>query len=93
MIVGAYPFADPRDHLNFRKTILVSGKLNNLFKAIHHIDLSPDSCVRVNMLYILHVLWQRTLAACYSIPDNVRVSVECRDLLAKIFVAKPEKVT
>ncbi|KAL6179437.1 hypothetical protein ACLB2K_050952 [Fragaria x ananassa] len=55
MIVGAYPFADPRDHLNFRKTIL------------------------------------RTLAACYSIPDNVRVSVECRDLLAKIFVAKPEK--
>ncbi|XP_004301328.1 PREDICTED: serine/threonine-protein kinase SAPK2-like [Fragaria vesca subsp. vesca] len=55
MIVGAYPFEDPRDHLNFRKTIL------------------------------------RTLTVCYSIPDNVRVSEECRDLLAKIFVAKPEK--
>ncbi|KAL6184703.1 hypothetical protein ACLB2K_046103 [Fragaria x ananassa] len=34
---------------------------------------------------------KRTLTVCYSIPDNVRVSEECRDLLAKIFVAKPEK--
>ncbi|KAM5575607.1 serine/threonine-protein kinase SAPK2-like [Rosa sericea] len=55
MIVGAYPFEDPKDPMNFRKTIL------------------------------------RTLTVCYSIPDNVRVSVECRDLLAKIFVANPEK--
>ncbi|XP_021808186.1 serine/threonine-protein kinase SAPK2-like isoform X2 [Prunus avium] len=34
---------------------------------------------------------QRILSVQYSIPDNVRVSIECRHLLSHIFVADPEK--
>ncbi|KAL6184704.1 hypothetical protein ACLB2K_046104 [Fragaria x ananassa] len=55
MLVGAYPFEDPKDPMNFRKTI------------------------------------RRILTVRYAIPDSVRVSVECRHLLSKIFVANPEK--
>ncbi|KAJ4714485.1 Protein kinase [Melia azedarach] len=55
MLVGAYPFEDPDDPRNFRKTI------------------------------------QRILSVHYSIPDYVRVSMECRHLLSRIFVADPEK--
>lgn len=36
---------------------------------------------------------QRILSVQYSIPDYVRVSVECRNLLSRIFVANPAKVT
>ncbi|KAL5705162.1 non-specific serine/threonine protein kinase [Ranunculus cassubicifolius] len=55
MLVGAYPFEDPDDPRNFRKTI------------------------------------QRILSVNYSIPDYVRVSMECKHLLSRIFVANPEK--
>ncbi|KAI5654881.1 hypothetical protein M9H77_32068 [Catharanthus roseus] len=55
MLVGAYPFEDPTDPKNFKKTI------------------------------------GRILSAQYSFPDYVRVSVECRHLLSRIFVAIPEK--
>ncbi|GMN33865.1 hypothetical protein TIFTF001_004382 [Ficus carica] len=55
MLVGAYPFEDPEDPRNFRKTL------------------------------------QRILSVHYSIPDYVRVSMECRHLLPRIFVASPEK--
>ncbi|PRQ21754.1 putative protein kinase CAMK-OST1L family [Rosa chinensis] len=55
MLVGAYPFEDPKDLMNFRKTI------------------------------------RRILTVRYVIPDSVRISVECRHLLSKIFVANPEK--
>ncbi|KAF3445894.1 hypothetical protein FNV43_RR11071 [Rhamnella rubrinervis] len=55
MLVGAYPFEDPDDPRNFRKTI------------------------------------GRILSVHYSIPDYVRVSMECRHLLSRIFVANPEK--
>lgn len=55
MLVGAYPFEDPEDPRNFRKTL------------------------------------QRILSVQYSIPDYVRVSMECRHLLPRIFVANPEK--
>ncbi|XP_059641584.1 serine/threonine-protein kinase SAPK1 isoform X2 [Cornus florida] len=55
MLVGAYPFEDPDDPRNFRKTI------------------------------------NRILSVQYSIPDYVRVSMECRHLLSRIFVANPEK--
>ncbi|KAJ6791055.1 serine/threonine-protein kinase SAPK2-like isoform X1 [Iris pallida] len=55
MLVGAYPFEDPDDPRNFRKTI------------------------------------GRILSVQYSIPDYVRVSSECRQLLSRIFVASPEK--
>uniref|UniRef100_A0A6N2MH13 non-specific serine/threonine protein kinase n=1 Tax=Salix viminalis TaxID=40686 RepID=A0A6N2MH13_SALVM len=55
MLVGAYPFEDPDDPKNFRKTI---GRI----LSVHH-----------------------------SIPDHIRVSVECKHLLSRIFVANPEK--
>ncbi|XP_077213335.1 serine/threonine-protein kinase SAPK2-like [Tasmannia lanceolata] len=55
MLVGAYPFEDPVDPRNFRKTI------------------------------------GRILSVHYSIPDYVRVSMQCRHLLSRIFVSNPEK--
>ncbi|XP_068636430.1 serine/threonine-protein kinase SAPK2-like isoform X2 [Aristolochia californica] len=55
MLVGAYPFEDPEDPRNFRKTI------------------------------------GRILSVQYSIPDYVRVSMDCKHLLSRIFVANPEK--
>jgi len=35
---------------------------------------------------------QRILSIQYAIPDFVRVSMECRHLLSRIFVANPEQV-
>ncbi|KAI8530293.1 hypothetical protein RHMOL_Rhmol11G0045500 [Rhododendron molle] len=55
MLVGAYPFEDPEDPRNFRKTI------------------------------------GRIMSVQYSIPDYVRVSADCRQLLSRIFVANPSK--
>lgn len=55
MLVGAYPFEDPDDSRNFKKTIT------------------------------------RILSVQYSIPDYVRLSMDCRHLLSRIFVADPEK--
>ncbi|KAH1249193.1 Serine/threonine-protein kinase SAPK3 [Glycine max] len=55
MLVGAYPFEDPEDPRNFRKTI------------------------------------GRIIGVQYSIPDYVRVSSDCRNLLSRIFVADPAK--
>ncbi|KAJ4701370.1 Protein kinase [Melia azedarach] len=55
MLVGAYPFEDPEDPRNFRKTI------------------------------------GRILSVHYSFPDYVRVSMECKHLLSRIFVANPER--
>ncbi|KAL2348215.1 hypothetical protein Fmac_002215 [Flemingia macrophylla] len=55
MLVGAYPFEDPEDPKNFRKSI------------------------------------GRIMSVQYSIPDYVRVSKECRNLISSIFVANPAK--
>ncbi|XP_037491427.1 serine/threonine-protein kinase SRK2I [Jatropha curcas] len=53
MLVGAYPFEDPDEPKDFRKTI------------------------------------QRILNVQYSIPDMVRISPECCDLISRIFVFDP----
>ncbi|CAN6720620.1 unnamed protein product [Malus baccata var. baccata] len=55
MMVGAYPFEDPEDPRNFRKTI------------------------------------GRILSVQYAVPDYVRISIECRHLVSRIFVENPEK--
>ncbi|KAE8728260.1 hypothetical protein F3Y22_tig00004630pilonHSYRG00038 [Hibiscus syriacus] len=55
MLVEAYPFEDPEDPRNFRKTI------------------------------------QQILSVHYSIPDHVRLSKDCKNLLSRIFVADPGK--
>ncbi|KAL2499729.1 Serine/threonine-protein kinase SRK2I [Abeliophyllum distichum] len=53
MLVGAYPFEDPEEPKDFRKTI------------------------------------QRILNVQYSIPEHVRISEECQQLISRIFVADP----
>ncbi|XP_009776430.1 serine/threonine-protein kinase SAPK3 [Nicotiana tabacum] len=53
MLVGAYPFEDPEDPRNFRKTI------------------------------------GRIMSAQFSIPDYIRISADCKNLLSRIFVANP----
>eukprot|EP01018_Ginkgo_biloba_P035077 Gb_04315 [translate_table: standard] len=76
MLVGAYPFEDPEDPRNFRKTI-------GLFLSISdRIVLNEGK---------LDDIWQRILSVQYSIPDYVHVSAECRHLLSRIFVANPAK--
>nr|CAA81443.1 protein kinase [Mesembryanthemum crystallinum] len=55
MLFGAYPFEDPDDPKNFRKSLV------------------------------------RILSVQYCIPDNIPISMECRHLLSRIFVANPEK--
>ncbi|KAM3308631.1 serine/threonine-protein kinase SAPK3 isoform X2 [Capsicum chacoense] len=55
MLVGAYPFEDPDDPRNFRKTI------------------------------------GRIMSAQFSIPDYIRISAGCMNLLSRIFVANPSK--
>ncbi|KAL1349493.1 hypothetical protein HN51_025995 [Arachis hypogaea] len=55
MLFGTYPFEDPADPRNFKKTI------------------------------------GRIVGVQYTIPDCERVSLECRHLLSKIFVANPEQ--
>uniref|UniRef100_A0A453D4B4 non-specific serine/threonine protein kinase n=1 Tax=Aegilops tauschii subsp. strangulata TaxID=200361 RepID=A0A453D4B4_AEGTS len=55
MLVGAYPFEDPDEPRNFRKTIT------------------------------------RILSVQYSVPDYVRVSMDCIHLLSRIFVGNPQQ--
>ncbi|URE07603.1 serine threonine-protein kinase [Musa troglodytarum] len=57
MLAGSYPFEDPEDPRNFRKTISE----------------------------------QRILNVQYSVPEYIRISSECRQLLSQIFVASPSK--
>ncbi|XP_062227236.1 serine/threonine-protein kinase SAPK4-like [Phragmites australis] len=57
MLVGAYPFEDPDDPKNIRKTI------------------------------------QQIMQVQYKIPDYVHISTECRQLIARIFVANPMRRT
>ncbi len=97
MLVGAYPFEDPEDPRNFRKTIGVS-----LILQLHESVLLHILCRQVCMdtggsksLFIYLYLWlfmQRILSVQYSIPDYVHISAECRHLLSRIFVANPSKV-
>nr|QBW95799.1 sucrose non-fermenting 1-related protein kinase 2.3 [Oxytropis ochrocephala] len=58
MLVGSYPFEDPDNPKDFRKTIQ-----------------------------------QRVLSVQYSIPNFVQISPECRDLISRIFVFDPERIT
>ncbi|OEL37940.1 Serine/threonine-protein kinase SAPK4 [Dichanthelium oligosanthes] len=53
MLVGAYPFEDPDDPKNIRKTI------------------------------------QQIMQVQYKIPDYVHISMDCKQLIARIFVANP----
>lgn len=84
MLVGAYPFEDPEDPRNFRKTIGVSIYIDCL--------LLSSAVFLFYFILISFCLWQRILSVHYSFPDYVRVSMECKHLLSRIFVANPERV-
>lgn len=98
MLFGAYPFEDPEDPRNFRKTIGVSDYCI-LIESQSKMKLSRNktelfSYTFSDMVFQLNLcgLLQRILSVQYSIPDYVRVSMECIHLLSRIFVANPEKV-
>lgn len=82
MLVGAYPFEDPEEPKNFRKTIQVLFMVYSSF-----IDFS------LLLTYSSVGHWQRILNVQYSIPDYVHISPECRHLISRIFVADPAKVS
>ncbi|KAG2389670.1 Serine/threonine-protein kinase [Vigna angularis] len=99
MLVGAYPFEDPGDPRNFKKTIGVS-KITDGCKFVEslnnfsiNIRVSCLVSLSHDMVFQLDPLWliQKILSVQYSVPDYVRVSMECRHLLSQIFVASPEK--
>ena len=80
MLVGAYPFEDPEEPKNFRKTI--------------HVTSHPliYNALRLAILLLIFFFVQRILNVQYSIPDYVHISAECRHLISRIFVADPAKV-
>lgn len=83
MLVGAYPFEDQEDPKNFRKTIDV---ILNSFVSCFWLWTSVNVCL------FFSCSSQRIMKVQYKIPDYVRVSQDCRQLLAHIFVANPSRV-
>jgi serine/threonine-protein kinase SRK2 len=81
MLVGAYPFEDPDEPKNFRKTIQVPFQPSYLIAHLH-----SDT-------KLMSMFFQRILSVQYSIPDYVHISTECRDLISKIFVGNPATVS
>ncbi|KAJ9135605.1 hypothetical protein P3X46_032768 [Hevea brasiliensis] len=81
MLVGAYPFEDPEEPKNFRKTIHV---IYLLFSKLN---------MTLFLRYLTNKFWflQRILNVQYSIPDYVHISPECQHLISRIFVADPAK--
>ncbi|KAG6510860.1 hypothetical protein ZIOFF_028905 [Zingiber officinale] len=84
MLVGAYPFEDPDDPKNFRKTLASLIESSDIVLA--YLDEFCSVLTKRKRL-----CWQRILSVQYSIPDYVRISMECRHLLSQIFVANPEQ--
>lgn len=82
MLVGAYPFEDPEEPKNFRKTIQVTSYAYCYCKIL---------IICLIWLKSFPVM-QRILNVQYSIPDYVHISPECRHLISRIFVADPAKV-
>jgi len=72
----------------------VGGFRTHLFSNLcYFVSVSSNVAFLLCLMYITHkmVKWQRILSVQYSIPDYVRISVECIQLLSRIFVADPEK--
>lgn len=82
MLVGAYPFEDPENPRDVKKTISVLLK-------------SYDKSFTIFLCHIFIPFsdTQRILSVQYSIPDHIEISEECRHLMSGIFVANPEQVS
>lgn len=85
MLVGAYPFEDPDEPKDFRKTIQVC----HFIFIQHHVSL----CIFALLMTCYYWFMQRILSVQYSIPDVVQISQECRELISRIFVADPAMVS
>ena len=87
MLVGAYPFEDPDDPKNFRKTIGVIVLYLVFFSKIIH------KLYFCNHLFaFMIILLQRIMAVQYKIPEYVHISQDCKQLLSRIFVANSSRV-
>jgi serine/threonine-protein kinase SRK2 len=91
MLVGGYPFEDPEDPKNFKKTIQVpffNCSPKHIFQFYSYsLQLYPSSHLNADANL------QKILGVQYAIPDYVCVSPECRDLISRIFVANPADVS
>lgn len=83
MLVGAYPFEDPDEPKNFRKTIQVASYALLFLCTYSWLNVLTENIA----LFV-----QRILNVQYSIPDYVHISPECRHLISRIFVADPTQV-
>lgn len=89
MLVGAYPFEDPDDPKNFRKTIGVTPS-DLFFFPNNKQSKAPSSCL---MLFLVYSFFsQRIMSIQYKIPEYVHVSQDCKELLSRIFVANSAQV-
>ena len=83
--MGSYPFEDPDEPKDFRKTIQVC-----------HLALSVHNFLNVNCTtqdILSNVSMQRILSVQYAIPDSVPLSRECLELISRIFVPDPAAVS
>jgi serine/threonine-protein kinase SRK2 len=85
MLVGGYPFEDPEDPRNFKKTIQV------LLPTIFPFAVVQFACIVCQL--IADVNLQKILGVQYVIPDYVHISPDCRHLISRIFDANPETVS
>lgn len=85
MLVGAYPFEDPEEPKNFRKTIQVISNYTVVFWQL-------PICKYKYLTGVIEFFLQRILNVQYSIPAYVHISTGCRHLISRIFVAEPSKV-
>ncbi|KAL0909814.1 hypothetical protein M5K25_020712 [Dendrobium thyrsiflorum] len=108
MLVGAYPFEDPDDPKNFRKTIGVKprGHTNaNSFSFLKSMTFHELGNIlklgktnfdavgaQINCTDLNFIGIQRIVAVQYKIPDHIHISQDCRHLLSRIFVANPTKI-
>ena len=84
-----------RIHLRILRTLGTFGKQSGYVDTLH--IRSYLYCVWFLLIIYLLVAGvalsiQRILSVQYTIPDYVHISVECRHLLSRIFVANPAKV-
>lgn len=91
MLVGAYPFEDPDEPKDFRKTIQVFVKLYS-YSCLWSPNLL-NFFFGSSYLFSWICFLQRILSVQYSTPDNIQISQECRDLIARIFVGDPTQVS
>ncbi|OAY82870.1 Serine/threonine-protein kinase SAPK7 [Ananas comosus] len=92
MLVGAYPFEDQNDPKNFRKTISVTFRSSLLAISNSYLLIPfPTFSELFLSLFICILSLQRIMSVQYNIPDYVHVSQDCRQLIARIFIANPAR--